>query len=82
VREDRYTNTPEDAAEYERVHEFEPDDRERPSAAERDDDLECTHCGGEGTCDDGADPLWSCPDELHSCHACGGSGNRKDQRVF
>lgn len=42
----------------------------------------CTHCGGEGTCDDGADPLWDCPDELHACHACGGSGKREDQRIF
>lgn len=45
-------------------------------------DLECTHCGGEGFCDDGSDPLGNCPDELHRCHACGGSGNRSDQRIF
>jgi len=46
------------------------------------DDLECTHCGGEGLCWDGADPLGDCPDELHPCHACGGSGNRGDQTIF
>lgn len=42
----------------------------------------CTHCGGSGTCDDGSDPLGDCPDELHSCHACRGSGLRKDQCIF
>jgi DnaJ-class molecular chaperone len=45
-------------------------------------ELECTHCGGEGTCDDGADPLLTCPDELHPCHACKGSGLRRDQVIF
>lgn len=45
-------------------------------------DLECTHCGGEGLCWDGSDPLGNCPDAPHRCHACGGSGNRKDQTVF
>lgn len=47
-------------------------------------DLEwdCTHCHGEGTCDDGADPLGNCPDTGHRCHACGGTGNRSDQRIF
>lgn len=51
---------------------------------EFDDDREydCTHCGGEGLCWDGADPLGNCPDEPHRCHACGGSGNRKDQVIF
>lgn len=51
---------------------------------EFDDDreLECTHCGGEGFCDDGADPLGNCPDEPHRCHACGGSGSRRDQTLF
>jgi hypothetical protein len=44
------------------------------------DDLECTHCGGEGTCEDGCDPLWY--DDIHTCHACGGTGNRRDQRIF
>ena len=45
-------------------------------------DLECTHCGGEGLCWDGSDPLGDCPDEPHRCHACGGSGDRKDQTIF
>lgn len=43
---------------------------------------ECTHCGGEGTCDANADPLWDCDDNPHPCHACSGSGNRRDQRIF
>jgi hypothetical protein len=42
----------------------------------------CTHCNGEGLCMDGADPLHSCPDEPHRCHACGGSGDRKHQVIF
>jgi hypothetical protein len=46
------------------------------------DELECMHCGGDGICMDGADPLGNCPDEAHRCHACGGSGNRKDQVIF
>lgn len=46
------------------------------------DDLDCTHCGGDGICDDGADPLWSCPPEPHFCHACKGTGNRRDQVIF
>ena len=46
------------------------------------DDLECTHCGGDGICDDGADPLWSCPPEAHLCHACNGTGKRRDQVIF
>jgi hypothetical protein len=45
-------------------------------------EYDCTHCGGEGLCWDGSDPLGNCPDEPHRCHACGGSGNRKDQRIF
>lgn len=45
-------------------------------------ELECTHCNGDGTCDDGADPLADCTDELHNCHACGGSGKHRDQRIF
>ena len=44
--------------------------------------LSCTHCNGEGTCDDNANPLWDCDDNLHGCHACGGTGERRDQRVF
>ena len=46
------------------------------------DSLDCTHCGGDGICDDGADPLWSCPAEAHCCHACNGSGKRRDQVIF
>jgi hypothetical protein len=42
----------------------------------------CTHCGGEGVCTDGSDPLGNCPDVPHRCHACGGSGARKDQTIF
>jgi hypothetical protein len=51
-------------------------------ADEFDDELDCTHCNGEGDCWDGADPLGDCPDEIHPCHACGGSGRRSDQRIF
>lgn len=47
-----------------------------------DGELECTHCGGDGTCDEGSDPLGNCPEDVHRCHACGGSGNRKDQTIF
>ncbi len=46
------------------------------------DSLDCTHCGGDGLCDDGADPLWSCPPEAHFCHACNGSGRRRDQTIW
>lgn len=49
---------------------------------EYEDELECTHCGGDGACCDGSDPLWDCPDTPHRCHACNGSGRRKDQWVF
>lgn len=58
------------------------------STAPEDDDedwgeeLACTHCGGEGLCMDGSDPLGNCPDDPHRCHACGGSGDRKDQTIF
>jgi hypothetical protein len=45
-------------------------------------DLECTHCGGEGLCWDGSDPLGNCPDEAHRCHACNGTGKRRDQTIF
>jgi hypothetical protein len=45
-------------------------------------DLECSHCGGEGLCWDGSDPLGNCPDEMHRCHACNGSGKRRDQVIF
>jgi hypothetical protein len=41
-----------------------------------------THCNGEGLCWDGADPLGDCPDEMHACHACYGSGKREDQWLF
>lgn len=56
-----------------------------PSAGHEDEfgqEWDCTHCGGEGLCWDGSDPLGNCPDEPHRCHACGGSGNRRDQTVF
>lgn len=46
------------------------------------EDFECTWCGGRGVCTDGADPLDTCPDEAHRCHACGGSGKRSDQTLF
>lgn len=47
------------------------------------DDLDCTHCGGEGTCDDGYDDIGgSCPSTLHFCHACKGTGRRRDQVIF
>lgn len=46
------------------------------------DEYWCTHCGGEGDCMDGSDPLGDCPDEPHRCHACGGSGKRSDQWLF
>lgn len=45
-------------------------------------ELECTHCGGEGSCDANADPLWNCDDNFHPCHACNGSGLRRDQTIF
>lgn len=45
-------------------------------------DVGCSHCGGEGLCYDGSDPLGNCPDEMHDCHACGGSGRGKDQVIF
>jgi DnaJ-class molecular chaperone len=51
-------------------------------ADEAPDELPCTHCNGEGLCWDGADPLLTCPDEPHPCHACHGSGARKDQVIF
>jgi hypothetical protein len=42
----------------------------------------CTHCGGDGDCYDGCDPLGDCPDDIHDCHACGGTGYLKDQVIF
>jgi hypothetical protein len=45
-------------------------------------ELDCTHCGGDGECDANADPLWDCDDIPHPCHGCGGSGLRRDQTVF
>lgn len=44
--------------------------------------LACTHCNGEGTCDANSDPLGDCGELDHPCHACGGSGDRRNQRVF
>lgn len=49
---------------------------------EDDEEFDCTHCGGEGECEEGSDPLGRCPEEPHPCHACGGSGDRKDQTIF
>lgn len=46
------------------------------------EDEPCSHCGGEGTCYDGSDPLGDCPDEPHDCHACGGSGRAEDQVIW
>lgn len=46
------------------------------------DNLDCTHCGGTGECDDNANPLWDCDDLPHACHACGGTGNRSDQMTL
>jgi hypothetical protein len=46
------------------------------------DDDPCSHCGGEGLCWDGADPLGNCPDDPHRCHACNGSGRAKDQTLW
>jgi DnaJ-class molecular chaperone len=45
------------------------------------DDLDCTHCGGEGE-QENDDPLrygdvWMVP-----CVACRGTGNRRDQWLF
>lgn len=45
-------------------------------------ELECTICNGDGTCDDNADPLWDCDEIPHPCHACDGTGNRRDQRYW
>ena len=55
-----------------------------PHPEDFEDDVEraCTHCGGEGLCSAGADPLGNCPDDFHDCHACNGSGNREDQVIF
>lgn len=47
------------------------------------DDLDCTHCGGDGICDAGDDDIGgSCPSEAHFCHACRGTGRRRDQVIF
>lgn len=62
-------------------HELYDPDSDDPTYDEP-DDPGCTHCGGEGLCWDGADPLDDCPDEPHPCHACRGSGRRKDQWLF
>lgn len=43
---------------------------------------DCTHCGGDGDCDANANPLGDCDENPHPCHACGGSGLRRDQRIF
>jgi hypothetical protein len=46
------------------------------------DDWDCTHCGGDGTCDANANPLWDCDEQPHTCHACRGTGRRRDQVIF
>lgn len=47
------------------------------------DEWDCTHCAGDGICDEGADWIGgSCPLEAHACHACHGTGRRSDQRIF
>ena len=46
------------------------------------DELECIVCGGNGDCDDNANPLWDCDDQLHDCHSCGGTGMRRDMRYW
>ena len=53
-----------------------------PGEEMTEDDPGCTHCNGEGLCWDGSDPLGNCPDGPHRCHACGGSGARKDQTIW
>jgi DnaJ-class molecular chaperone len=52
------------------------------AAQEDEEELDCTHCGGEGICEEGSDPLVTCPETPHRCHACGGTGRRSDQRIF
>lgn len=60
------------------------DQNDTPAVDGYDEDPEwaCTHCGGSGDCYDGSDPLGDCGDEIHACHACYGTGKRKDQWVF
>lgn len=45
-----------------------------------DDDAACSHCSGEGTCENGCDPGWY--DDIHPCHACSGTGRAKDQVIW
>lgn len=47
---------------------------------EVDDDAECSHCSGEGTCESGCDPGWY--DDIHPCHACNGTGLARDQVIW
>lgn len=61
---------------------FDDDWTDELEAALADDSHACTHCGGDGVCDDGADPLGNCPDDAHRCHACAGTGDRAMQRIF
>jgi DnaJ-class molecular chaperone len=42
----------------------------------------CTHCGGDGVCYEASEPFGDCPESAQPCHACGGSGKRRDQTVF
>jgi hypothetical protein len=59
-----------------------PYDDDRPTRADVEDDDPCSHCNGEGLCWDGSDPLGDCPDEMHDCHACRGSGRGRDQVIW
>lgn len=50
---------------------------------EYEDDWDCTHCCGDGICNEVPDWIGgSCPLESHYCHACRGTGRRSDQVIF
>lgn len=48
------------------------------------DELDCTHCNGEGTewGYEKNDPLMYDDNQLYPCFACNGSGRRRDQWFF
>jgi DnaJ-class molecular chaperone len=48
------------------------------------DMLDCTHCNGDGMVfgDELNDPMWYLPDEMYSCKACNGTGERRHQTIF
>ena len=56
---------------------------EPPFDDEYDDDLACTHCGGEGF-SDGNDPFWDDCDwsGWGPCQSCRGTGQRRHPWVF